>query len=161
MSVHTEYNFTPGKYRAFVRTTYRNGLMQEATVTSNKYVFENNALTIISVSQGVPVAWDGSEIAIMWSGNNNNLTVQILNNHIVFKMYTSSNAIYQWTSPVGSSTSDVEDIYVQFLIDDNNEVAKPSFIYDNGNNTYQYNQESPTDAEMALIYTWLSAGIPS
>jgi hypothetical protein len=29
----------------------------------------------------------------------------------------------------------------------------------NGLNDYSYNQETPTDAEMADIYTWLSAGL--
>lgn len=104
--------------------------------------------------------WDGSEIDFLWSGNNNKMTCQILNSHIVFKMYTGSTLIYTFTSPVGTSTSDVDDIHVSFLIDSTNQIAKPSFIYKHSS-SYDYNQESPTDSEMGLIYTWLSAGIPS
>lgn len=118
------------------------------------------APTIISCSQGVPSAWDGSETDIMWSGNSNKLTVQVASSQIVFKLYSNSTEIYSFTSPVGTSTSDVENIHISFLIDTTNEVAKPSFIYYNGS-TYSYNQESPTDAEMGDIYTWLSAGLPS
>ena len=87
------------------------------------------------------------------------LTVQVLNDNIVFTMYTDNVAIYQWTSPIGSTPEDVANIYPHFLWDTNNHVAKPSFIYYNGDGTYQYNQESPTDAEMALIYEWLQAGV--
>ena len=105
--------------------------------------------------------WDGSEIAILWSGQNNKMTVQISSNAILFKLYTSDTAIYSFTSQVGTSVSDIDKINIGFLIDTTNEVAKPSIIYDNGDNTYTYNAEEPTDAEMGLIYTWLSAGLPS
>ena len=107
-----------------------------------------------------PAPWDGSEIDFLWSGNSNKMTCQILNGAIVFKMYTGSTLIYTFTSPVGSTVDDVDDINVSFLKDDDNQIAKPSFIYKNSN-SYDYNQESPTDSEMALIYTWLSAGLPS
>ena len=68
MSVYAHYTFLPGKYRAYVRTTYRNGLMEEATVTSNKHVFTCDGIAIISVTQGSPTQWDGSETTIIWSG---------------------------------------------------------------------------------------------
>ena len=104
--------------------------------------------------------WDGSEIDIVWSGNNNKLTVQIYNNTILFKMYTSNSEIYSFTSPVGNTKDDIDKINVGFIKDDNNQIAKPSLIYNN-NGTYSYNQETPTDAEMQDIYTWLSAGANS
>ena len=104
--------------------------------------------------------WDGTEIDFLWSGNSNKMTCQILNGAIVFKMYTSSTLIYTFTSPVGSSVNDVDKINVSFLIDADNHLAKPSFVYKNGS-TYDYNQESPTDAEMGDIYTWVSAGLPT
>lgn len=107
-----------------------------------------------------PAPWDGSEIDFLWSGNSNKMTCQILNGAIVFKMYTGSTLIYTFSSPVGSSVNDVDKINVSFLIDADNHLAKPSFVYKNGS-TYDYNQESPTDSEMGLIYTWLSAGLPS
>lgn len=116
------------------------------------------APTIVSATRGVPEPWDGSAIPIVWSGENNKITVEISNNAIVFKMFTGAVQIYTFTSPVGSSASDVSNISVSFLVDDDNEVAKPSFIY-KSENTYSYNQESPTDAEMGLIYTWLQAGL--
>jgi len=149
------YTFAPGKYRAFVRTTYINGLNETKTCTSNAYEFSNNTPVITEAFMGTGATWDGSEVAIVWSGDNNSLTVQISNAQIVFKMYMGSTLIYTFTSPVGTSTTDIDKIHVGFLIDDDNEVAKPSFIYDNGNDTYQYNQEAPTDAEMGLIYEWL------
>ena len=152
------YNFLPGRYRAFVRTTYINGLNETKTCTSNAYEFSNNTPVITDAFMGTGATWDGSEVEIAWSGDYNSLTVQISNAHIVFKMYINSTLIYTFTSPVGTSTTDIDKISVGFLIDDENEVAKPSFIYDNGNDTYQYNQEAPTDAEMGLIYEWLSGG---
>lgn len=106
-------------------------------------------------------SWDGSEIDILWSGNNNKLTVQISSNTILFKLYTGSTAIYSFTSPVGSGTTDINKIYAGFLVDTTNEIAKPSFFYDAGSSSIEYNQEEPTDAQMADIYTWLSAGLPS
>ena len=100
--------------------------------------------------------WDGSEIDIMWSGNNNKMTVQVANSHVVFTMYIGNAVIYTFNAAVGTTISDINKINIGFLKDTTNEVAKPSFIYDNGNNTYSYNQETPTDAEMELIYMWLS-----
>lgn len=110
--------------------------------------------------QGTAV-WDGSEVDILWSGENNKLTVQISNNTILFKLYTGSSVIYSFTSPVGSGTTDINKIYAGFLVDTTNEIAKPSFFYDAGSSSIEYNQEEPTDAQMADIYTWLSAGLPS
>lgn len=112
------------------------------------------APTIEDAVQGVPDAWDGSEIAIMYSGDNP-LTVQISNSHIVFKLYIESTEIYSFTSPVGSSTSDVSKIHVAFLEDSTNHIARPSFIYETGTHLYSYNQEDPLDEEMQAIYTWL------
>ena len=111
---------------------------------------------ILDVHMGAPGDWDGSEIAILYSGNSNKLTVQIASSHIVFKMYLGNVEIYSFTSPVGSTTSDVDKIHVSFLKDDTNEVAKPSFIYETGTNSYSYNQENPSASEMADIYTWLA-----
>lgn len=113
------------------------------------------APTMYEPVQGVPDAWDGTELTIMYSGNSNTLTVQISDSHIVFKLYTSGTEIYSFTSPVGSSTSDVSKIHVAFLEDSTNHIAKPSFIYETGTNLYSYNQEEPTDSEMQAIYTWL------
>lgn len=105
--------------------------------------------------------WDGTEIPILWSGENNKLTVQIYNSSIVFKLYTGNTVIYSFTSQTGTAVSDISKINVGFLVDTEQEVAKPSFIYNMGSSSYQYNSESPTDEEMADIYTWLSAGLPS
>jgi len=103
--------------------------------------------------------WDGSETDILWSGNDNKLTVQIDNSTVLFKMYTGNTEIYSFTSLIGSTLLDVNKINVSFLIDEANAVAKPSFIYDMSDYSYRYNQESPTDEEMSAIYTWLSAGL--
>lgn len=105
--------------------------------------------------------WDGTEIPILWSGQNNKLTVQIYNSSIVFKLYTGNTVIYSFTSQTGTAVSDISKINIGFLVDSENEIAKPSFIYNMGSSSYKYNSESPTDAEMALIYAWLSAGLPS
>lgn len=98
--------------------------------------------------------WNGEEIAIMYRGENNKLTVQVSNDQIIFKMYTGETEIYSWISSIGTTVDDVENIYVQFIQDDTYEMAKPSFVYYNGS-TYSYNQENPTDAQMQAIYTWL------
>lgn len=161
MAVHTVYTFLPGQYRAYVRTTYRNGLMQENTVNSNKYLFTNNGLAIVSVTQGIPATWSGTKLAILWSGDNNTLTVEVTEGSIIFKMYIGNTQIYSFTSPVGSTVNDVDKIYISFLQDTTNQIAKPSFIYDTGNDTYEYNQEEPTDSEMASIYSWLQPGLQS
>lgn len=112
-----------------------------------------DAPTLSSVVQGIS-NWDGSEIDIIWSGQNNKMTVQVTNNQIVFKLYTGNAEIYSFTSPVGTSTSDVDKIHVSFIKDTANQVAKPSFIYLD-NNTYTYNNEQPTAEAMENIYTWL------
>ena len=88
------------------------------------------------------------------------MTVQVTNNTIVFKLYTANTEIYSFTSPVGTTKDDIDKINVGFIKDDNNQIAKPSLIYNN-NGSYSYNQEEPTDAEMQDIYTWLSAGTNS
>lgn len=151
------YDFLPGTYRAFVRTSYEDGFMQSHSADSNKVTFEATKLIpiISSVIQGIPKAWDGSEVVIMYSGDDNTLTVQISSSHIVFKLYTNGTEIYSFTSPVGSSVSDINKIHVAFLKDTTLQVAKPSFIYETGTGTYSYNQEEPTDAQMQAIYTWL------
>ena len=103
--------------------------------------------------------WDGSETAILWSGNENKLTAKVANSHIVFTFYSGDTVIYTFNSTVGTGVSDTRKINVSFLIDHDFEVAKPSFIYDNGNSTYSYNQETPTDSQMADLYTWVNAGL--
>lgn len=110
---------------------------------------------IDNIVAGAPPTWDGSELDILWASENNKMTVQVTNSHIVFKLYTGETETYSFTSPVGSTPSDVKKIHVSFLKDDTNQVAKPSFIYHTGSGVYSYNQESPTDAEMGDIYGWL------
>lgn len=118
---------------------------------------------IDSIVPGAPEDWDGSEIDILWSGNTNKLTVQVSSGHLLFKFYTGSTVIYSVTSPVGTSASSSQTakVHIAFLKDDENEIAKPSFVYHTGSGTYSYNQESPTDEEMADIYIWLSPGLTS
>jgi len=101
--------------------------------------------------------WDGSEIAILWSGNSNKLTAKINNNHIIFTFYSSNTVIYTFNSFVGTEVADIDKINIGFLISNEQHLAKPSFIYNNG--TYSYNQEEPTDEQMGFIYTWLSTGL--
>lgn len=100
--------------------------------------------------------WDGSEIEILWSGEDNVLTVKKVNDSVVFTMYANDVEIYSWTSEV----NDISKVNIGFLIDDDLEVGKPSFIYDNSDNTVTYNAEEPTDEEMSDIYLWLIEGIP-
>ena len=112
---------------------------------------------ITGIHMGGSVSWDGSEVAILWSGDDNKLTVQLSSGHIVFKMYIGNTEIYSFTSPVGTSASDTDTakIHVAFLEDSTNHVAKPSFVYHTGTGVYSYNLEEPTDAEMADIYSWI------
>lgn len=119
------------------------------------------APTIMQLTLGGKQSWDGSEIEIMSSGENNTLTVQIDNNSLLFTMYTGSTEIYSFTGEMGSTITDLANIHIGFLIDSNLQLAKPSFAYMDSLNSYSYNQETPTDEEMADIYTWVSAGLPS
>lgn len=119
------------------------------------------APTIMQLTLGGKQSWDGSEIEIMSSGENNTLTVQIDSNSLLFTMYIGSTEIYSFTGEMGSTITDLTNIHIGFLIDTNLELAKPSFAYMDSLNSYSYNQETPTDEEMADIYTWLSAGLPS
>lgn len=114
---------------------------------------------ITDIGLGTIGTWDGSETTILWSGDSNKLTAKVDNSHIVFTLYTGSTVIYTFNSAVGTAPSDASKISVGFLIDNDQQLAKPSFVYDNGDNTYSYNQETPTDAQMADIYTWVSAGM--
>ena len=115
---------------------------------------------ITDLTLGGHADWDGSEAVFMWSGNSNKMTVTVASSTITFKMYTGSTVIYTFTAAAGTTIADVANINIGFLIDSTNQVAKPSFTYKSGD-TYSYNQETPTDEEMADIYTWLSAGLPS
>ena len=115
---------------------------------------------ITDLTLGGHADWDGSEAIFMWSGNGNKMTVTVASSTITFKMYTGSTVIYTFTAAAGTTIVDVANINIGFLIDNNLHLAKPSFTYKSGD-TYSYNQEAPTDEEMALIYTWLSAGLPS
>lgn len=51
--------------------------------------------------------------------------------------------------------------WLGFLIDEENEVAKPSIITRTGTNpdVYTYNNETPTDSEMQQLYLWLHSHI--
>ena len=101
--------------------------------------------------------WTGEETPILWFGDFNKMTAQIANNKILFKLYTGNTNIYSFEGYAGTSVADANNIYVHFLVDNENDVAKPSMIYVNGN-TLAYNQESPTEEQMGLIYTCISAG---
>ena len=110
---------------------------------------------IKSIISGTMSEWDGSELDIMWSGDNSKLSVKVENDTITFTMYSGSTEIYSFDSPVGSTPADVSKIHVAFLEDETNHVAKPSFVYRTGSGVYSYNLEEPTDAEMGNIYLWL------
>lgn len=145
-------------------TSNGGGATHIAKVTGQLKDLSSNLSDILMVSGGGggglllgDSGWHGTEEDIMWCGNNNKLTVQIDNEDLLFKLYSGSNVIYSFASIV----SDTSKVYINFLIDSENQVAKPSFIYEIATDVYSYNQEEPTDAQMADIYTWLSAGLPS
>lgn len=112
-----------------------------------------DAPVINNIMLGIPQEWDGSEVAFAWSGSNK-ITVAVASSTITFKMYTGDSVIYTFDAAYGSTIEDVNKINMGFLVDDTNQVAKPSFTYES-NNAYSYNQEEPTDSEMGDIYTWL------
>lgn len=105
----------------------------------------------------VRTSWLGEEVILLYSGNSNTMTAQISDGHILFKLYSGETVIYSFNAYAGSTVSDANKIYVQFLKDDTNEIAKPSLVYFDGTN-YSINQETPTDEQMADIYTWLQGG---
>ena len=121
--------------------------------------------------------WDGSEIAILWSGNSNKMTAELITQggdpFISFKMYLSDNQIYQFTSQYVDTSQVpisriVKDINIGFLIDNTKQMGRPSNIYyvsdehDTNYQKYIYNAEDemPTTSQMQDIYTWLDAGNP-
>ena len=112
---------------------------------------------ITNIMAGTPQDWDGSEVAFAWSGSNK-ITVAVASNTITFKMYIGDSVIYTFNAASGSTIEDVKDISLAFLIDKSSGVAKPSLVYES-NDTYSYNQESPTDSEMQDIYTWLGNNV--
>lgn len=105
--------------------------------------------------------WMGEETTIAYSGDDNTLTVQKSGNNIVFTFYSEETSIYSFNSYYGSSVRDIENIYIGFLIDSNQEVMKPSFIYETSDEVYAFNQEEPTDAQMSALYNWIAPGLPS
>ena len=56
---------------------------------------------------------------------------------------------------VGTNVLTSAKPYLSILVDDENEVAKFSIIYDNGNNSYSYNGETLTDEQMHNLWIWL------
>lgn len=109
---------------------------------------------IIDISLGSSGTWDGSQKELMYVGQHNKLTVMVSNGDIIFKLYSDSTIIYTFMAYLGSSTTDINKIYVSFIEDEEKELAKPSFIYV-GNDGYYYNQEVLTDSEMEDVYEWL------
>lgn len=109
---------------------------------------------IIDISLGSAGTWDGSQKELMYVGQHNKLTVMVSNGDIIFKLYSDSTIIYTFMAYLGSSTTDINKIYVSFIEDEEKELAKPSFIYV-GNDGYYYNQEVLTDSEMEDVYEWL------
>ena len=125
------------------------------------------------VSIDLSFNWDGSEITILWSGDNNRMTAELIesngNKHIKFRIYLGDTLIYQFIGQyVDESLSrTVKDINIGFLIDENNQIGRPSNIYyvsdqyatDYQKYIYNASNETPTESEMQDIYTWLVAGM--
>lgn len=120
--------------------------------------------------------WDGSEITILWSGDNNKMTAELTEQggdpFITFRLYINDEQIYQFVSQYVDTSQVsiakiVSNINIGFLIDEDRELAKPSNIYyvsDQYATNYQkyiYNasDESPSDSVMGDIYDWLQPGI--
>ena len=145
-------------------TSNGGGATHIAKVTGQLKDLSSNLSDILMVSGGGggglllgDSGWHGTEEDLIWSGNSNKMTVLKDGNDIKFKFYTNETAIYTVTSQL----ADVSKIYVSFLADSENQVMKPSFIYETASGVYSYNQEEPTDEQMGDLYTWLSAGLTS
>ena len=151
LNKHYYYGIFP-YHLSSVDNRYHYRFTKVISVDTTEYIL---APLIENIVPGSKTTWDGSEVEILSSGEYNTLTVQIDDGQYVFKMYKSTTEIYSWTSPVGSTPTDAKKIHCAFLKDDENEVAKPSFVYHTGSGTYSYNQESLTESEMRSIYTWL------
>lgn len=108
--------------------------------------------------------WDGSEIDILWSGNNNKMTVRIESDVLVFAFYTGATKIcettpkaYNTSTSYYTAVSDPAKVHIAFLKDDVSQVAKPSFVCEQNDSTkYTYNSEELTNSEMCAIYDWLT-----
>ena len=117
---------------------------------------DGNAPVINNITLGI---WDGSETEFAWSGDNK-MTVEVDNDTITFRMYIGNSVIYSFDAAYGDSIEDVSKINMGFLIDETNQIAKPSFTYKTDENEFSYNQESPTNSQMQDIYTWLGGSGP-
>ena len=165
------YFTDPAEYLAYITNPVSlnivsngGGATHIAKVTGQLKTLSNNLSDILMVSGGGggglllgDSGWHGTEEDLIWSGNSNKMTVLKDGNDIKFKFYTNETAIYTVTSQL----ADVSKIYVSFLADSENQVMKPSFIYETASGVYSYNQEEPTDEQMGDLYTWLSAGLTS
>jgi len=154
----------------YIPTSYTDGTAIDITQSSTEKIISGIAdgstywfVIFTDISESEPVSfdtvrtsWMGEEVILLYSGNSNTMTAQISDGHILFKFYSGENVIYSFNAYAGSTVSDANKIYVQFLKDDTNEIAKPSLVYFDGTN-YSINQETPTDEQMSDIYTWLSA----
>lgn len=132
----------------------------QTTIDDDEDNTESSNVEMCDVGNGIN-KWDGNEIDIIWSGDSNKLTAQISNNTILFKMYTGDTNIYSFTSPIGTDKVDVGKINAGFIVDETNQLAKPSFYYNAGSGSYMYNQEQPTSSQMGDIYTWLGGTEPT
>lgn len=124
-------------------------------------------ITDAPVIDGVDYAsltdWDGSEIDILWSGNNNKMTVKRdeSTNQLIFTFYTGSNVIseiYATSYDNGNQVpiTDPTKVHIAFLKDDESQVAMPSFVFEKENEHYTYNNNIIPNDEMCDIYDWLT-----
>lgn len=73
--------------------------------------------------------------------------------------YTLSFYLSDTTTPFYVINNVLPDVYLSFIIDEENQVARPSLIHVTQRNpfTCDYNIELPTTAQQATLYTWLKA----
>ena len=92
----------------------------------------------------------GQEIPVIYTDKVNYMSIQSYgSDKCNLRFYLNGNCIYTLSQ---IST----DAYLSMLVDEEQEVARTSVIYESSS-TYSYNQEEPTETEMQNLYKWLTA----
>lgn len=107
---------------------------------------------ITSYLQTYLIPPEGQEIPVIYTDKVNYMSIQSYgSDKCNLRFYLNGNCIYT-LSQISTNA------YLSMLVDEEQEVAKPSIIYESSS-TYSYNQEDPTDTEMANLYKWLTANV--
>ena len=138
---------------------------EAVTGAPESYIERLVADTNLSVLKGnIPY---NTETDLIYAGQVDRLTMEVLatesGGHMIIggtklRFYIANQVIYQVTW----SVSDLRPYWLQFLIDEDNQLGKLSHITKNTSQsptTYNYNTDTMSNEEMELMYVWLHSHI--